>query len=456
MAKDTITGLVVSEGQCEWAVAALHRRRVSISARGRALASEAGAPDSDEAASSAPGDLIAAHAGEIRGAIVLGLPTEMLLLKVLELPPVDDEEIASMVELQADKLSPFPIEMMVVSHEVLAKAEEGCRVLLAAAPIRQVEQIGTALEGIHARALRVDAVAMGWWRLLQDHGAAGGEPLQIFFIQETHRLEMIVARRGVPHMVRGFLLRDDESCAAEIASEVALTMLSLELEGGAGVSVLPVAYMHEDGRQDIVEAIATACDRDIDCRDIAGLGDAAEGVLRRHAAGAALDLTPRSWIDAQARGRFRRRMVLSAAAVLSVWCLCAGVVLGSLYRENSRLEELRAERAVLVEPALQVRELRRRVFVVEQYMDRSDSALECLREISLLMPQGVELDSFAYRKKGREVTIDGSAQTVGQVYEFKTQLDASGLFCESELGGPRRTGSTEIFDVRLVMCEVVP
>jgi len=94
--------------------------------------------------------------------------------------------------------------------------------------------------------------------------------------------------------------------------------------------------------------------------------------------------------------------------------------------------------------------MRRRVFMIKRYMDRSDSALECLREISALQPRGIDLTSFSYRK-GETLRISGEAETVDQVYSFKSKLEGSTLFVGAKLQGPRRDRKKrkEVFDIDL-------
>jgi hypothetical protein len=141
-------------------------------------------------------------------------------------------------------------------------------------------------------------------------------------------------------------------------------------------------------------------------------------------------------------------MLAVAVTLVGLWGVAAMGVYGGLRYEESRLAALRAERERWRQPALDVRTLRRRVFMIERYNDFSRSSLECLREICLLQPAGVELTSFTYRKDD-SVKLSGRAANVGQVYDFKSKLDASALFGETTLTGPtldRRTNE-QIFGI---------
>ncbi|MDZ4198166.1 MAG: hypothetical protein U1E27_02670, partial [Kiritimatiellia bacterium] len=52
------------------------------------------------------------------GRVSLALPSSDMLLRVWSLPPSAPEEIGGMIELQIDKISPFPIEEMTIAWEV--------------------------------------------------------------------------------------------------------------------------------------------------------------------------------------------------------------------------------------------------------------------------------------------------------------------------------------------------
>jgi Tfp pilus assembly protein PilN len=82
-------------------------------------------------------------------------------------------------------------------------------------------------------------------------------------------------------------------------------------------------------------------------------------------------------------------------------------------------------------------------------MDRRFSVLECLREIAALLPADVLLTSCTYRQD-EGLKLSGEARQVGGVYDFKNKLDASPLFAQCKLQGPRaERGGRQVFDMDL-------
>jgi hypothetical protein len=131
-----------------------------------------------------------------------------------------------------------------------------------------------------------------------------------------------------------------------------------------------------------------------------------------------------------------------------------GGFVGGLFFERDRTRRLEAEWQRWHEPATQVADMRRRVRMIRRYTDARATALECLREVSLLQPPGVDLVLFGYRKH-EGVRLSGEALDVNLVYLFKNKLDASTLFASASLSGPRRDRrrDREVFDIDLVLSE---
>lgn len=91
--------------------------------------------------------------------ICLGLPSRMVLVRQLKMPPLDEAKMASALQLEARRLMPLPLEELVWGHELLEPACEESRkevdVALVAAKRLQLKDRLTRLE---AQGLPVDLV----------------------------------------------------------------------------------------------------------------------------------------------------------------------------------------------------------------------------------------------------------------------------------------------------------
>lgn len=455
MAKGQVTGLVISPEAIEWTtLRAGKNRQGSVFNAGR---SEPGVPrplEEPEAIAGAASRLKTELRAQ-KGTSTVALPSEDLLLRVLELPAVDPEELPGIAELQADKFSPFPIENMIVSYEVLRSTEESCTLLVAAIQSHIVESLGSLLHAAGLSASRIDAEILGWWRLLKDAGHINDQGRHLVVLLADGPPEIVVVQDGIPIVFRSLAqtggITGDE-LASEIAHEVGYTLMTLELERGQ-TGTDSVCVCSRDGTlpAELDEKLRGECACDITVKSLASLPPLSEGIARRTAdGGILLDLTPAAWQESGKSKAFRKHVVLTACTFFGLWLAVVGGFMGALYFQKNRLTARNAELAALEGPAMAVRETRDRVRVIRRYMDRKRSSLECLREISTVQPQGIELMSFTYRK-GEEVKIVGEAMDVNTVYDFKNKLDGCGLFSKTSLQGPHfdKRKRKQVFDIEM-------
>jgi hypothetical protein len=340
----------------------------------------------------------------------------------------------------------------VISHEVLARRPEGSRVLIGAVREAVVEEQAQGLRAAGVTPARVDVALLGWWRLLADAGQIQERGRQLVLLLHGGTPELIVWQDGEPRLFRtlnGLDGLSEEELAAELSREIGYTLMSVELDQGPAPAAAVAVRHAAGGRFEGVAARLRAGPwGEASVQSLEGLPTASEGLARRLEAGPGLDLTPESWRAAARQRQFRRRMLAGAAAGLGLWALLVSLFYGGLAYERLRLKRLEADYAAVRDPAMEVREMRRRVGLIRRYMDRSSSVLECLREVSLAMPPGLELLSFSYRK-GEDVKIRGVGQAVDQVYVFKSGLDESAVFRATTLKGVQERGGKQFFDMDL-------
>lgn len=449
MTKDTWSGLVPMREAVEWATLQRTREGIATTDGGR----EAVPPSPEKAAPGAASALVEVLkplAPRLKGSVSLGLLSEQVLLRVLRLPAVDAEEIKGMVDFQAEKLSPFPLDTMVVGHEVLHAGTDSSLVLVAAVRTDVVDKLGAEVRAGGLEPVRVDAAVLGSWRMLRDGPGATAEGCQVHLSLVMPAPQIVVVRHGVPLVFRTLSIDlDGPSAALEMAREISFTLMSLELEHGPLESPHLVVWTGAELGPEWLEALQTASSGPLRVEDLHALPSAAEGLARRALEGGALDLTPPSWIAARARGAFRRLLITAVAAVAGVWLLLVAAALGVFYLEKLNLAKTRAEREAVRPGALAVRDMRRRVFTIQRYLDRSGSVLECLREVSTLLPPDTELTSFSFYK-GEELKLSGESATVDGVYDFKSRLDGSSVLREAALQGPRQAqNGRQLFDLTM-------
>jgi len=454
MGKDQITGLTLKNDFLEWTTLEKAKDTFKSVDTGR---DELGIKSPEEGGDNqAPqpdiGSIVKKHSAKLRGRVTLGLSSEQLLIRVVKLPSVPEEDLKGMVELQVDKLSPFPIENMVVSYEILSKTADSYLVLAAAAKNDVVDSTGKILAQSGIFPGRVDANVLGWWRLLKDSGNVKESGRQIFVIMADGVPDVIVSQDGIPVVFRSLNekgpLTDDEFYS-EIARDVAYSMIALDLEYGGGHCSMSV-WHRGDKPLLLAEKMRLECPCEVFLKALDSLPPVTEGLARRTAdAGQLLDLTPDSWRLSGGEKLFKHRMIMGALVVIGIWALCVVLFAGGLFYQQKRVTSLEAELKTTQLPADEVISIRKRVSIITRYSDRTRSSLECLREITMLMPEGVEMTSFEYKRASNPpgVTINGQAPSVSLVYDFKGSLDASKIFLKGTLKGPFEQKGKQVFQI---------
>lgn len=433
--------------------------------------------DIDDAACSDPEAVAAAmrrQCPELSGAVAAGVSSEQVLMRVIDLPTVDESEIPGMVQLQVDKLSPFSGDKMASSFEVLRVETSSCRVLVATVRRTVIDLLGDICRRAGLNVIRIDLEAMAWWKLLCDQQAILSAGRQIAIILEESGGLIIAAQQGIPAAFKPISPANglsENEYATEIASETGSLLLALDLEHGeAPVSRMDLWHGEKDAGQ-IVARLREEFGETVRPCSLSSLPPLSEGVALRaqtsrfpgkgstpgiRGVDSVMDLVPESWRKTAALSQLRRRAITAFAVIFAVWFI-GMALLGVMYRaRRGSVEELEARMAMLQKPADEARALQKRVDSFEQYLDKKRSALECLLEIDLMRPSELKLTSFQF-KKGKNVLIRGEAREAETIIDFKQRLDTSSLFEAVEMGAiqpkKRKDQTVQTFNMNIKIPE---
>ncbi len=428
--------IVYGGRQLEWTVVRRRKDRVEVQDH-----QQAGLEAPEGATTIAPEEWarqIRTRLGHGRGLISAALPTDQVLLRVTDLPSTDRDELAGMVDLQVDKFSPFPVEHMAVSFEVLHTHGTSSRVLIAAVRRDAVEAMADLFHEAGLRLKHIDVEVMGWWYLIRERGDIPTHGRHAMLILGPRSSELIISQAGIPVVIRSLGPAEDpesDEYASELAEETMYSLTSIESEWG-GMETPHISVWHQEARPaKIIEKLRQVCEQEVQAHSIEDLPPLSEGLARRCMQdGRTLDLSLPEWHEAEKFKRARRNLAAATAAILLVW----GTVMAALFLvsgyDRKRIDRLTSDIRQLEAPSAEVQDLRRRVQNLEQYADRTHSALECLREVTVNLPSGVDLTSFDYRKN-RALTLRGEGNQVTLILDFIDALEKSELFIEVKTEG---------------------
>lgn len=379
-----------------------------------------------------PSEVLEHSRKEFKGIVTVSLPSAHLLMRVLELPSSDPDELRSMVELQMDRVSPFPLEQMAVSYEVLKQNEEHSRVLAIAAQRNTIDRLGDLFKEQNVYIRSLDAEILAWWSLLIAHGDVPCQGRVLLILEEHTEFSMIVVDHGVPVCFRSLELfhnYTDEKVVGEIIEDIQHTLLSLETEYQENNRCLTEVWSESELPKTLIEGLRSISPRGVNQHDLGSLPSLAEGLALRSAERGVhhAELVPREWVDLQRRRQIMKVTTVASIAVLSIWMAVISIT-GTIFAvQKSAANRVRKEAALYAEPARAAQDARAEKESLEKYADRTHSVLEGLLEVTQLLPESLELNSFDYTK-GKAIHLRGSGPRTEPIYDYFQKLGASRQF----------------------------
>ena len=364
----------------------------------------------------------------LKGDITVALRTSELLMRTMEFPTVDHGEIADMVGFQVDKISPFPVDQLAIAHEILRQTEDSTHVLMAAAKRDCVDAIGDAFQnkGVHIHS--IDARVLGWIKLLRDDGHISETGCEILLIDDSIDLTLAVLSDGIPIAFRSLHEHlDDMNVVDELVYEISYTLATLDAEHDLPEEKKIHFWSNRVIPAPLLTKLKEKTGLGIYHNSLEELPPLSEGIVRRtRGTDSRIELIPREWIEHQKRKQLLRRFSIISASIAAIWILVLLIFTGIYKTRDHQLKGVQARAEAIAPAAKQAAENQQKLRALTAYTDRSDSALECLREITYMLPVGdIEFVSFNY-KKNKGVTLRGTAASDDIVYNyFKTLTDSS-------------------------------
>ncbi len=378
--------------------------------------------------------------------VVLALPLSQVLVRVLNMPLEVRDDVADAVALQMDKLSPFPGEELSVGCEILSETETHLWVFAAALPAAVFETLGAALDGANLQAVRTDVAVLGWLRSLSGPCQLMRAGRRVVLMDPDGSWDLAVLDGGVPVLVRGL---GGSASTEDVIRELTLSLLNVELEagGGAVAEVLVVSQQATD--RAFVEKLRALTGAEVRHVVPPTPDGGVEGVAWRTGEGAALDLTPQAWRDEIKASRVRKRVMTGVGIALAVWTVLMVTLFAGPAVYKQLTVQVRKQSRAHAKAFKQVSDTRERVNLIESYTDRTRSSLEMLRLAASVLPQGISLIGFTYRRD-EGVKISGEADQPTLVYDFKNAVTENPLFESVGLIGPSISKGRHKFDVDAV------
>ncbi len=369
---------------------------------------------------------------QLEGDLTVSIRTSELIMRTMEFPTTEPEEIASMVDFQIDKVSPFPLDQLAVSHEILQTAETGSRVLMVAVKHECIDDIGDtfALKGVHIHS--IDARILGWLELLNKNEQLSADACEILIVDDGIDFTLVALCNGIPLAFRALPSpAEQKDPAKELSVEVGYTLTTLDAEQDLPDFTAIRIWSLSEWPEETLATLGSETGLTATRHSLLDLPPLSEGIIERTLhRNSRIELIPREWIDLQKLKRLKRRFLISSSVIGAVWLMLM-LIFTVVYQTRAiALKRVQKKEASLAPSANEAMQNRQKLRALKSYADRSDSALECLREVTRLLPPGdIEFVSYNYNKD-KGVTLRGTADGDSTVYELFDALGDSEQFVE--------------------------
>ncbi len=470
---DGVRGIRLMQNKAEWRVAdrCFWRTGGADASADAATSADGGAAQSgviDEATGEAHdryGDLVEAfrEAAHRFGTheVVLSVPLSSLLVKVASVPTEERDHLKDTAAEEIGKVSPFPDEAPVAGVETVQETDDRVISMFAALPEAEASEIGDALDDAKVRVLRTDISALGWLRTHWMEIYPEGEVVprrKVVLMNCDDGWDVVVLDNQVPSLLRGL---GEISNADDVFREVTLSLIRAD----ASVEASEIVVFAKSGIDESLAKrfgelapvrIVSVGGADGDAANDTGDGqvafDGVEGIALRTSEGYSLDVTPADWAEARAEARFSKKLFTFIAVAATGWLLAMAGLFGVPFIYGRMTERQKTMSKRHAAEFHEVKEMRDKVKLVQQYSDHARGSLEILKAVSDRMPDGITLTSFNFRR-GERLSIVGEADQPTSVYGFKNALadteteDGEKLFAEVNLTGPSQSRGVHKFSI---------
>jgi len=400
----------------------------------------------------------------------VSFPRRMATLKYARLPHADAAQISMMIQFEAQQYIPFPLDEVVLGHQIVSDPmDEQTVVMIVAAKLQMVEDLMSAFDkaGLEVASLTVSALA------LSEHGKDNTVPTAYLDI-DSGEMDLTVVSAGRLLFSRaastGVTIVKDGG-AQRLALEVARSLSAYQNE----YRVQPVSKLVLSGTPGDFSEIEKSFSELLDI-PVERLSSSAfpapdpDSLQYAVAVGGAIEGAGfgSNKVDLVPPSRRERKAAAKQKAQVSIAAVLAILLLGSLgyffynnlqktskehalaLKENGKLET--AKRALDKSHASHDQAIRTYNLLVSG-LGRSKPMIEIVKNLSDSIPKtsGVNLTSFTF-ERGNIMNIHGSAKTESAVTDLVLGMQAATVFKEVKLnyvgdaqadnGGPAAAGAT--------------
>ncbi len=357
---------------------------------------------------------------------VLIVPRDLVTVRFVEVPSIEQEEIKSMVEFQAQKELPFSKEETVVGFRSLGSYKEGYSWILLA--IAHKDKLHEKIKFVESVGLEVVRISLSTEILfLWARGLVNKEASNLILNANKDNAELLIIDQGRPVFSRSF------------SSDLLLQEIERSFE----------AYRREKLGSFPEEGIITgifenppilskSIEAKLNIRTKVFEFDIAEFESFETLE---IDLTPKELKESRLKKVKRKDLIrLSILFSLALFLIFSFVSLRLFVKRQYLLALDRKIRSIESE-AIEAEKMIKKINAVQLQIKQKGSAVFCLSELYKIIPDNITLVSLSYDES--KMVLQGSSRDMSYVLNFITTLERTQAFYNVELKFATKRSSSE-------------
>ena len=395
------------------------------------------------------------------------------ITKSIEVPSLDEKEIADIIRLQAGRHTPYSKDEVIVGHfNIGVVLERYTKSLLVIVSNQTVERFTTAiaLAGMQLEAVHLASEIFARSALRTPQVGPAEEPTALL-VMDMHASDFIVVQNDRPCYIRnipmGFQHLGEMTVDAlgQFLQEVRKTIDAYQAEG---FERLPSRMLIGGIPQKWTETVRKAMQDEfkiethpVSMEEIAPVLPQVKEEIDKNAPVSFLevlldavlledimiDLTP---AEVKIQKAFRRRghdIFMSGIMMIVIFVLTMSVFLVKLYFRGAYLGTLEHNFEIKSREVDSLVAISDRSRLIKDFKAKKGRVAQIIREVETLLPEGMYLKQITLDNTGK-LTLGGTSELMSTVFSFVTQFENDPLFqtVKTEYTKSRKEGEQDVAD----------
>jgi len=405
---------------------------------------------------------------EKAGTLLIAIPRDHALTRLLSFPSVDSNELSRMVELSVGAQFPYPPDQLVTDFQVVEQHDGTSTVQVVACRRATVDSLvsDVASRGWQPRLITPASWGIGAWFRRASGASDVREPAMIVHL-DTAQTDLVLMSRGrvaFSRSVRRGLAEWQAGCDGleRLGHEVRRHCLA-STNGWPSLEVASVVLTGVGPLEQWAEALARRVGKPVTVIPPPDVEDAPDGAAPSPIVAWGLGMAQEEWVVNVAPTELRRlhrrqqhlrQAIVTAALACVVLGLGAGVVWAAAHRQGQIMAQTAAVMREWERAGGSLQHAQHEWHRLERLLADRRWSHAMLVELFRLTPSTVTFESVTVERDPRQAVVRGSASTTAQVLEHLRLLDESGKWTQVMLrhATPRRTaaGIQTDFEILLI------